>query len=62
MFLLYVLFDIFVGRDQFGVFPLKGKLLNVREASLRHARDNVEFTGRHFSFWKHFLEFYIRVY
>jgi len=22
-----------VGRDKFGVFPLKGKLLNVREAS-----------------------------
>jgi DNA topoisomerase-2 len=22
-----------VGRDHFGVFPLKGKLLNVREAS-----------------------------
>ena len=25
-----------VGRDKFGVFPLKGKLLNVREASHRH--------------------------
>ena len=34
-----------LGRDRFGVFPLKGKLLNVREASHRHVRDNVEFTG-----------------
>lgn len=24
-----------VGRDRYGVFPLKGKLLNVREASLK---------------------------
>ena len=24
-----------LGRDKFGVFPLKGKLLNVREASLK---------------------------
>jgi DNA topoisomerase-2 len=34
-----------LGRDRFGVFPLKGKLLNVREASHRHVRDNVEFTA-----------------
>ncbi len=28
-----------LGRDKYGVFPLKGKLLNVREASHRHVRD-----------------------
>ncbi|EFC47666.1 DNA topoisomerase II [Naegleria gruberi] len=31
-----------VGRDRFGVFPLKGKLLNVREASADQIRDNQE--------------------
>ena len=36
-----------LGRDRFGVFPLKGKLLNVREASHGQVRDNIEFTGVH---------------
>lgn len=27
-----------VGRDRYGVFPLKGKILNVREASLKQVR------------------------
>ena len=27
-----------VGRDNFGVFPLRGKLLNVREATLNQVR------------------------
>ena len=31
-----------VGRDHFGVFPLKGKLLNVREASAKQLMDNDE--------------------
>ncbi|KAK9768521.1 DNA topoisomerase 2 [Basidiobolus ranarum] len=31
-----------VGRDYFGVFPLRGKLLNVREASHKQIYDNVE--------------------
>ncbi|PRQ59875.1 putative DNA topoisomerase (ATP-hydrolyzing) [Rosa chinensis] len=31
-----------VGRDHYGVFPLRGKLLNVREASLFQLRDNEE--------------------
>ena len=31
-----------VGRDRFGVFPLKGKLLNVRDASMRALTKNVE--------------------
>lgn len=31
-----------VGRDYFGVFPLKGKLLNVREASHKQIMGNVE--------------------
>jgi DNA topoisomerase-2 len=34
-----------LGRDRYGVFPLKGKLLNVREASHGQVRDNVEFTA-----------------
>ena len=29
-----------VGRDKFGVFPLKGKVLNVREASLKQIMEN----------------------
>lgn len=33
-----------VGRDRYGVFPLKGKLLNVRGASLVRAMKNVEIT------------------
>lgn len=31
-----------VGRDNFGVFPLRGKLLNVREATGKALLDNVE--------------------
>jgi DNA topoisomerase-2 len=31
-----------VGRDRYGVFPLRGKLLNVREASKRQIADNAE--------------------
>lgn len=31
-----------IGRDYFGVFPLKGKLLNVREATTKQLSDNEE--------------------
>uniref|UniRef100_A0A3Q3VN89 DNA topoisomerase 2 n=1 Tax=Mola mola TaxID=94237 RepID=A0A3Q3VN89_MOLML len=31
-----------VGRDRYGVFPLRGKMLNVREASLKQIMDNAE--------------------
>ena len=31
-----------VGRDKFGVFPLKGKLLNVRDASAKQVLSNQE--------------------
>lgn len=31
-----------VGRDRFGIFPLKGKLLNVREASNEQIKNNAE--------------------
>ena len=31
-----------VGRDYYGVFPLRGKLLNVREASSKQIKDNAE--------------------
>ncbi|XP_034563650.1 DNA topoisomerase 2-alpha isoform X2 [Notolabrus celidotus] len=31
-----------VGRDSYGVFPLRGKLLNVREASLKQIMENAE--------------------
>ncbi|XP_026549117.1 DNA topoisomerase 2-alpha-like, partial [Notechis scutatus] len=31
-----------VGRDKFGVFPLRGKLLNVREASHKQIMENAE--------------------
>ncbi|CAD2106595.1 DNA topoisomerase 2, putative [Plasmodium vinckei] len=31
-----------VGRDRYGVFPLKGKLLNVRDASFKQLMDNKE--------------------
>jgi DNA topoisomerase II len=31
-----------VGRDKFGVFPLKGKLLNVRDSSVKRISDNDE--------------------
>ena len=31
-----------IGRDRYGVFPLKGKLLNVREASTKQILNNEE--------------------
>ena len=31
-----------IGRDRYGVFPLRGKLLNVREASTKQVADNAE--------------------
>jgi len=31
-----------VGRDRFGVFPLRGKLLNVREAAHKQIMENAE--------------------
>lgn len=31
-----------IGRDSFGVFPLRGKLLNVREASHKQIMENIE--------------------
>ncbi|KAM0851387.1 hypothetical protein ACQ4PT_052450 [Festuca glaucescens] len=31
-----------VGRDHYGVFPLRGKLLNVREASMKQLTENAE--------------------
>lgn len=31
-----------VGRDLFGVYPLRGKMLNVRDASLQAIKDNKE--------------------
>ena len=31
-----------VGRDYYGIFPLKGKLLNVREATIKQLSDNEE--------------------
>lgn len=34
-----------VGRDHYGVFPLRGKLLNVREASHKQIKDNVKITS-----------------
>lgn len=34
-----------IGRDYYGVFPLRGKLLNVREASHKQIMDNAEITN-----------------
>lgn len=31
-----------IGRDRYGVFPLKGKFLNVREASAKQISENQE--------------------
>jgi len=31
-----------IGRDKYGVFPLKGKLLNIRDATVKKISDNVE--------------------
>lgn len=31
-----------VGRDKFGVFPLRGKLLNVRDTSVKQIAENAE--------------------
>tara|TARA_B100000579_G_scaffold232831_1_gene190863 strand:- start:3453 stop:6800 length:3348 start_codon:yes stop_codon:yes gene_type:complete len=34
-----------VGRDKYGVFPLKGKVLNVRDANIKQIVNNVEITN-----------------
>ncbi|CAB3411199.1 unnamed protein product [Caenorhabditis bovis] len=34
-----------VGRDKFGVFPLRGKLLNVRDGNMKQVADNAEITA-----------------
>jgi DNA topoisomerase-2 len=34
-----------VGRDQFGVFPLRGKLLNVRDVAIKRIADNEEISN-----------------
>lgn len=34
-----------VGRDKFGVFPLRGKLLNVRDATHKQIMDNQEISN-----------------
>ena len=34
-----------VGRDKYGVFPLKGKVLNVRDASIKQVNSNTEITN-----------------
>jgi DNA topoisomerase-2 len=31
-----------IGRDYYGVFPLRGKLLNVREATVKQLAENTE--------------------
>lgn len=31
-----------IGRDRYGVFPLRGKLLNVREATTKQLLENAE--------------------
>lgn len=31
-----------VGRDKYGVFPLKGKMLNVRDSTTKSITENVE--------------------
>ncbi len=34
-----------IGRDKYGVFPLKGKVLNVRDASIKQITENKEITN-----------------
>ena len=34
-----------VGRDKYGVFPLKGKVMNVRDATTEQIMKNVEITN-----------------
>ena len=34
-----------VGRDKYGVFPLRGKIMNVKDATLQKISDNVEITA-----------------
>src|SRR5262249_28009291 len=34
-----------IGRDRYGVFPLRGKMLNVREATPKQILDNAEVTA-----------------
>lgn len=43
-----------VGRDRYGVFPLRGKMLNVREASLKQVRPN-NIAINSFTEQRHFL-------
>jgi len=33
-----------IGRDQYGIFPLRGKVLNVKDASIKQVSENVEIT------------------
>ena len=33
-----------IGRDKYGIFPLRGKVLNVKEASIKQITDNIEIT------------------
>ncbi len=40
--LMLIPIPLVVGRDRYGVFPLKGKLLNVREASHKQIMANSE--------------------
>lgn len=34
-----------IGRDRYGVFPLRGKIMNVKDAALQKISDNVEITA-----------------
>ena len=34
-----------IGRDNYGVFPLKGKVLNVKDASQKQILENMEITN-----------------
>jgi DNA topoisomerase-2 len=34
-----------IGRDKYGVFPLRGKMINVREANMKQAMDNAELSN-----------------
>jgi DNA topoisomerase-2 len=34
-----------IGRDKYGVFPLRGKILNVKDATLQKITDNTEITA-----------------
>ena len=43
-----------VGRDKYGVYPLRGKLLNVREASHKQVKQSSTFKNIHFNDFFHF--------